>query len=269
MGKTVTDNDPVFIQKLHHIADRGKGRQLQKAVQESFFRFQKPKLPVQAQNQLIGDHRSANPLEGTGIPLLLRIHHHISRRKAPDPLPVLLLIGNLMMIRHDDGHALFLRKSDFRPRRNPVVAGKDRINSRLISVQNQMFIQSVAVLHPVRNRRVRIRSRFLQSLMQDAGSADSICVIIADHADLFPFPDFCSQKRCRLFHAKKRFRRIHIIHRSIQKFPEFLVPRKPPVSQDSRRHRADAELLRYFIKIRLLGGNKPFCHIYLHAEAVR
>ena len=161
MGKAKADDDPVFIQKLHHVADRGKGRQLQKAVQKIPFCFQDPQLSVQAADQLVGDHSAADAFKRIGIPFLLRIHHRVRRREQPAPSVFRFLIGHLMMIRHDNGHALFLREGDLSGSRDPVVAGEDGIDSRLICVQHQMLVQPVAVLHPVRDRRIRVRPRRL------------------------------------------------------------------------------------------------------------
>ena len=166
-----------------------------------------------------------------------------------------------MMIRHDDGHPLFLRQSDLRSGGDAVVAGEDRIDPRLIRLQDQVRVQPVAVLHPVRDRRIRISSRHLQALMQDTGGADTVRVIIADDADPLSLPDLLHQKSGRLLHAEKRLGRIHVPRRSIQESPEFLIPFKPPVSQDPRRHRADAEFPGYSVKIRLFCGYKPFRHI--------
>ena len=55
-----------------------------------------------------------------------------------------------MMVRDKNGHSKLLCMGNLRDSRNSVVTGDNRVDAVLLRCINQMLIDSVAVLHPVR-----------------------------------------------------------------------------------------------------------------------
>ena len=105
-----------------------------------------------------------------------------------------------MVIRHDHGQPVLLPVCDLIRRGDPVVAGDDRIHAVVQRPVDEIDIQSISVLDPVRDVRVHMRAQPGQSFLQDVRRVHPVDVIISDNADLLLLPDFLRQDLHRLIH---------------------------------------------------------------------
>ena len=166
------------------------------------------------------------------------------------------------MIRDNYTDTVGIRQLNLRCSGNSVVAGDDHADAVRPRLLDQMLIQPVAVMNPVRNRRVRFRADQLQALRQNVGRTDAVHIVIPDDTDMAALRHRFQNQLHRLVHVLQQPRRITVLQGSPEKFPDLRLLRQLPVAQNTRQHRADPELLRPLIKIRSLCGDIPFLHPY-------
>ena len=158
-------------------------------------------LPEQIPDQLISNHCPADLLIRIWTILLLRINYDGCRRQPVNPFPLLLLIGNLMVISHNNRHSTGIRKTDLIGCRNPIVTGEYRINAILLRLFNQMIIQSISILHPVWNHGIHICTKKPQAPQQNIRGTHTVHIVIPDDTDFHPLSDLLKQTLTGLLHS--------------------------------------------------------------------
>ena len=108
-----------------------------------------------------------------------------------------------MMIRYDDRHAQFFAICNLICCCDSIITGNDRIHVGLQRPVDQVPVQTIPVLHTIRNVTVHISSEHPESLQKNIGRLDSINIIVSND------PDFCIF--FYLF-SKNRYCLVHILH---------------------------------------------------------
>ena len=150
--QAIFHQNPVLPCQVHDISHCGhcrKFRQIQKLLPGNSF------LPVERFRQTPGHSRAAQLFKGIPAVRLLGIYDHIRWRKNHRPASIrFLLIGNVMVVGNDHRHTQLFCKGNLLCRRDSIVAGDDRIDSRLLRIPYQVLVDTVSVLHAVGNYRV-------------------------------------------------------------------------------------------------------------------
>ena len=150
-------------------------------------------MAVCSKNSRDASHRCpAQIFKRIGAPFLLGIDDHIRRGN-----PVL----GLMMVCHNHRHSVVFCISDLIHRRNSIVAGQDGIHPFLIGVLDQMLIDAISVLHPVRNFIVYQSLTAFQPFVQNVSGIHSINIIISDDPDFLFLLNFPFYKCCCLIRS--------------------------------------------------------------------
>ena len=148
-------NNAVFLFQFHHIPDCRKRCKLEQF--QSYFRLHDfPPVPAlfacqQRKHKLVCHNGSANLRKRVTAVLLLRIHNRPRLWHSILSYTVLFIIGNFVMVCHNDRHPKGICKCNLFVSGNPVVAGDHRVRSGIICLLYQVLIQSVTVAYPVRN----------------------------------------------------------------------------------------------------------------------
>ena len=88
-----------------------------------------------------------------------------------------------MVICNDHSHPALLCLRDFIGGGYSVVAGHDGIHMVLFCLFDQLTVDPVTVLHPVRNIGIHIRPQTFQPFQQDICGRYAVYIIIADDPD--------------------------------------------------------------------------------------
>ncbi len=248
-------NDAVFILQLHHISDRSKGSHFQQGIQKFL-------LCPKRLCQLICHHRAADARKRITLPRLFRIYHRFRRRQVIHPLPRsdIFRKRHFMVIRHHHLHPQSVRQLYLRRRRDPVIAGDDQLHPFRRRLLDQMVVQPITVPDTVGDRHIRFGAERPECPHKDRGGTDTVNIIVPDHPDLLPFGNRLPDHRDCPVHIFQQSGLIQIPDIPQQIFPDLLRPADVPVTDQPRQHRRYPELLRYPIKIRLLGSYKPISH---------
>ena len=158
--QSIFHDDPVFIQKIHHITDRRhccKFQQLRKTILSIshgnklllFRLFQKHLY------QFIGNDCPTDPLIRIMAVLLLWID---DKRGRQDLFPLCHAIHScyfpvrhFMMVCDKHLHAKLLCQCDLLCRCNPIITGDDHFYLLPAALPDDLFVQSVPILDPVRD----------------------------------------------------------------------------------------------------------------------
>ena len=225
---------PVLFPQRHHITHRGDGRERQ----ELHPFFPGDALPfIQDSDQLPGHCRTADIPKGVGAVRALRVHHCVRLREQ---LPAVFPVAYLMVVRHDDSHSQPLCLPDLLQGRDPVVTGQDGIRPFFLRPSDQVHVQAVAVLDPVRNVVVRLRPDLPQTREQDIGGTDPVDVVVPDHPDLPVSVPFSEEDLRRPVHVLKEQRIRQMVQRSVQVFVKFLFIHSP-VHHEPRQIRGNGK----------------------------
>ena len=113
--------------------------------------------------------------------------------------PALSLSGKerLVVICHQHRHTTLFRISDLLDRRDSIVTGQDRIYALLHRIAQQVDVQAISVLHPVRDLIIYNSPTPTQCTVQNVRGINSVDIIVSDDPDFFLFCDFIFQNlRC-------------------------------------------------------------------------
>ena len=86
-------------------------------------------------------------MERVSLPVLLRVDHSVRRRQDL----TILIDRNFVVVRHHDRHSQLFRDADLTERRNPVVAGHERIHSVCGRLADNRLVDPISVLDAVRD----------------------------------------------------------------------------------------------------------------------
>lgn len=100
--------------------------------------------------KVIGKSSGAHLLKGIGAGSLLRVNDGIRRRQNIPALLSLAPKAGLMVVKHYNRHALFLRKRNFLQRRNAVITGEKHFYAFCRKLLHRLQVQPVALLLPMR-----------------------------------------------------------------------------------------------------------------------
>ena len=120
-----------------------------------------------------------------------------------------------MMIGHDHRHSQRSGISDLLPCRNAVVTGHDRIRPRFPRLFDQMIVQSISVMDPVRDHRIHNRSKMTQTRIQYISGTDPVNIIIPYDTDRTAFLYLPSQNFRCLFHILQQERIVQLCRRTV------------------------------------------------------
>ncbi len=169
--------------------------------------------------------------------------------------------GHLMMVRHNNLHPQSVCQLYLGRRRNTVIAGDNQFYTIFRRLPDQMIVQTVTVPDPVRDRHIRLSPQGPERAHQNISGTDTVYVVIPDHPYFFVLPDSIPNNGHRPVHPFQQFRRIQVLQRAVQIFPDILLSADIPVANQPRKYRRYMKFLRYFIKIRFLRSYKPVSHL--------
>ncbi len=185
--------DPVLILKTHHIPHCGDGGKL-----DHLFPLPErdPCFLIQNLNQFICHHGAADLLPGISTVLLFWIDDGCRQRQH-----ILSILSRYIVVVGDNHcQTQFSGSLHLVYGRNPVIAGEDGIHTVCCRRLDNLFIDPVPVLYPVRNLIVRRGSHPVQRLKQEIGRADAVDIIISHDPDLFSFMDLLYKNIGRFLH---------------------------------------------------------------------
>ena len=139
--------NPVLTSQIHHISHRCKSCEHQEFIIKIVER--KSHLLPERTYQLPGNRCPAQFFERIRTICLTRIYNHLRRRQ---------FLLHFMMIRHNNRHTQFSGIGNLLHSGYSVITGDDRIHACIISSLYQLPVQSVAVLHSVRDICIHPRS---------------------------------------------------------------------------------------------------------------
>ena len=117
-------------------------------------------------------------------------------------------------------------------RGDAVIAGDNQSNSVCNRLVDHAAIESVAVRDAVWQRIGYIRADSAESFHKDIRGADSVDIVIADHADFCFRADGTAEKLRGALRIKKEPWIIQIVQSSIQIFPHRIGSGYPAVPED-------------------------------------
>ena len=168
------------------------------------------------------------------------------------------------MIRNQYCHSKFFPIGDGLNCRYPVIAGNNRIFPVIFCLCNQIPVDAVPVLHPVRNYRGYYASGASDSFEQNIRRLHSVHVIIPDDSDSFLIKDFLMQNLRQAIHILHKMRRMQMGKVRMQIRRDLCIVHNIPVSYDARRNLVDSVFFPDGLEISSLSRHKPFfcsdCH---------
>ncbi len=241
--------DPILSRQIHDIPHSCKCSEHEEIPENHFLRIRQ--AAPQLLHQLPCHRRSAQFFVRIGTVRLSGIDDDIRLRHG---------FLKLMMIRHYDRHAHLSGGCNLCRRCNTVVAGDDGIHARLLRPTDQVHIQPVTVLLPVRNIRIHICPGLLKAFQENISGADAVDIIISNDSYGHILPYLFSQKRHRLrnpFHQRSRMK---IGRTAMEVFSNLFFTHNILVADQPCRKRGDMKSLTDCLKVCSLSNLHPFCH---------
>ena len=96
-----------------------------------------------------------------------------------------ILLHDIVMVRDQHGKSQFLRQADLRHSGDSIVTGQDRIDSVLSRGADNGFIDSIAILDPVRNLIIHVSPDSRERPVKQVRRADAVYIVIPDYPDPF------------------------------------------------------------------------------------
>ena len=248
----------VLSGQIHHISNRRDRHIFHEVIH--VFRISLHHV-IKRFDQFICHRRTAQSLKRVLAVRPVRIDHSVRSWQYVFLLSVHFHIWHFMVIRHHDRQSVFFSVSNFLRRSDPVVTCYDRIDPVVDGPVDQVDIQSIPILDPIRNICIHVRPKFSQPLLENVCSIYPVYIIISDHPNTLLLTDFFRQDLYRPVHIFHQHSVIEIRDRSIQIEINSFIPDNIPVADQSRKDRGDVIFLRNLIKIRFLHSDEPFFHI--------
>ena len=105
-----------------------------------------------------------------------------------------------MVVGNKNRHSQFFSLLDLTPCRNPVVTGNDGVNPILPCLLDQMFIQSISILHSIRDHMIDLCTDPSQTFQQNICCHHSVNIIITDNPNFFLFLNLFYQNLHSVLH---------------------------------------------------------------------
>ena len=165
-----------------------------------------------------------------------------------------------MVVRHNDSQPVFLCIRDLLCRRDPIIAGHDRVNAIVDGPVDEQPIEPVPVFDPVRDICVHIRAESGQSFLEDISCIYAVDVIVPDHTDPHLLPDLLREDLHRPVHILHQHTVVQIRDRPVQIEVNGIIPDDIPVADQARHDRRDMVLLPDPVKVCFFHCDKPALH---------
>ena len=172
-----------------------------------------------------------------------------------------------MMVGYDHGQPQFICMIGLNLGSYPVVAGDDRIHSRLFGFINKLYIDAVTVFYPVRDRIVTVCPQIRKAFVENKSGAYTVHIIITYYTYLLSLSYLFKHNFNEHVHCIQQKRIVPIIGRFFNKRTHQRNVGKSSVSHDACANRRDAKLLAHFYVISAFSDLNPlFVHLYFKAK---
>ena len=144
--------DPVLIDKGHHIGNRSEGHQVEIPLYVGHVLLEIARIPqsgAERQRKIEGDTNSRQPLEGERTPRLLRVYYCHGRGRH---------LRHLVVVRYDYIQVETIRIGNLVTARNPGIGRHDELRPPLRQVLQSATIQAVPLLQPLRYIEVNLHT---------------------------------------------------------------------------------------------------------------